>query len=106
MVGVNMSKVGYAEGTCSRCGRTHKRRRPADYAVCDCFRHCPIDHGRGTYGTLMDPYTPDMNPLTYGKIKRGSSVIWGDTEHPMWILYVCSVCSYHSKAKPVEVKLR
>ena len=33
-------KIGFAEGTCPKCGKTLRRRRPADYAVCDCYRYC------------------------------------------------------------------
>jgi len=50
-------------------------------------------------------FTPDLSPQTYGPIKTEGAP-WGDLEHPMHILYVCPVCSYHSVQLPVEVKLR
>lgn len=98
-------KIGYAEGKCSRCGKTHRRRRPVDTAVCDCYKYCPVDHGKGPYNTLMNAYTPDLTPRTYGPIKPGDSDAWGDLEHPIQILYVCPVCNYHSKQTAVEVSL-
>jgi len=30
-----MAEVGFAVGKCPRCGKTLRRRRPADYAVCE-----------------------------------------------------------------------
>ncbi len=98
------TKVGYACGICSRCGKEVCRLRPADLAVCDCFKYCPIDHGKGPYGTLMNSCTPDMTSQTYGPIETTGDA-WGDLKHPMDILYVCPVCNYHSAQAPVEVKL-
>lgn len=99
-----MVKTGYAEGTCSRCGRTIKRQRPADVAVCDCWEYCPQDHGRGAYGTLMEAYTPDTTLSTYGPIKTEGTA-WGDIEHPLNILRRCPTCNYHSQQRPIEVQL-
>lgn len=100
-----MVKIGSAYGVCSRCGKKLVRERPVDVAVCDCFMYCPVDHGRGRYGTKMSLYTPDLTPRTYGPIKVGESDAWGDTEHPMHILYVCPTCNYHSSQTAVEVEL-
>lgn len=52
-------KVGYAKGTCSRCGKTLTRRRPADYAVCDCYQYCP------PCGKKMNPYTHEQFSGTF-----------------------------------------
>jgi len=101
-----MIKIGYAKGTCPRCGKILVRPRPIDYTVCKCYKHCPNDHGQGAYATEMTSYTPhiDTCPSTYGPIKtEGAS--WGDIEHPLRILYRCPICGYHSAQKPVEVKL-
>jgi ssDNA-binding Zn-finger/Zn-ribbon topoisomerase 1 len=97
------AKIGWAEGKCSKCGRTLRRRRPADYAVCDCYKYCPMDHGKGSYMTSMDPYTPDLTPPTYGPIE-GEDVT-GDTDAPLRVLYKCPKCGYYSAQKPVEVRL-
>jgi len=91
-------EIGYAEGTCSRCGKTLRRRRPADYVVCDCYQYCPL------CGKKMQPYTPDLTPSTYGPIESGEAT--GDTESPVNILYYCSDCKYYSALRPVEVILR
>jgi len=79
------AKIGFAEGTCSKCGRTLRRRRPADYAVCDCYLYCP------RCGAKMAPYTPDLTRFTY---REGLDV-----------LFQCSNCGYKSTQKPVEVRL-
>jgi len=97
--------VGYATGTCSECGKTLERRRPADLAVCDCWQYCPTDHGKGPYGTLMDDYVPDMQPSTYKSMENRGGIVWGDLKHPMDILKKCPICGYHSTLKPVEVEL-
>jgi len=97
-------KVGYAEGICQRCGKTFMRPRPIDYAVCDCYKYCPNDHGKGSYATEMTPYTPDPYISTYRPIKTEGPA-WGDIEQPLKILYRCSICGYHSAQRPVEVKL-
>lgn len=91
-------KIGYAEGTCPECGRTLRRRRPTDYAVCDCFQYCPLCDNK------MEPYTPDLSPSTYGPIESDTAV--GDTESPVKILYYCSTCRYYSARMPVEVSLQ
>jgi hypothetical protein len=92
-------------GVCPRCGRTKKRQRPIDTATCDCYRYCPSDHGEGAYETLMETYTPEnVAPAIYGPIKTEGTA-HGDIEHPMKILYRCSVCNYHSSQQPVEVQL-
>ena len=96
------AKIGYAEGTCPECGKTLRRRRPADYAVCDCFKLCPVCSP--VYTVKMDPYAPDLTPSTYGPIE-GETVI-GDTEAPIKILYRCLKCGYYSAQLSVEVKLR
>jgi len=100
-----MVEIGYAVGTCSRCGKELRRKRPTEYAVCDCWKYCPEDHGKGAYGTLMDEYTPDLTPQTYGPLVPGESDAWGDLDHPMHILRVCPECSYHSTQTAVEVEL-
>jgi len=94
-------KIGYAKGTCSRCGKTLTRRRPADYAVCDCCRFCPVC--TPAYTQPMDPYTPDLTPSTYGSIE--GETVTGDTEAPIKILYRCSRCGWLSADLPVEVRL-
>lgn len=93
-----MTKIGFAEGTCSKCGKTLRRRRPADIAVCDCYLYCPL------CGKKMQPYTPDLTPSTYGPIESEEAT--GDTESPMNILYFCASCRYYSAQVPVEVKLK
>jgi len=52
-------EVGYAEGTCSKCGKILRRRRPADYAVCDCYMYCP------RCGNKMNPYTHEQFSGTF-----------------------------------------
>jgi len=83
------AKIGFAEGTCSKCGRTLRRRRPADSAACDCYLYCPL------CGAKMTPYTPDLTPASY------------ESEKGLDILYVCynHAPPYYSKQKPVEVRL-
>lgn len=86
---MTVPKVGFAEGECPACGRTLRRRRPAEYAVCDCYERCPL------CGAKMTPYTPDLTPTTY------------ESEKGLRVLYVCNSHTppYYSKQKPVEVKL-
>jgi hypothetical protein len=96
--------VGFASGTCPRCGRILYRRRPAEVAVCPCWEFCPSNHGNGAFSTKMDPYTPDLTPTTYGPI-GGEGEAWGDLEHPIHIVRVCPVCKFHSAQLPVEVAL-
>jgi hypothetical protein len=83
------AKIGFAEGTCSKCGRTLRRRRPADSAICDCYLYCPL------CGARMTPYTPDLTPASY------------ESEKGLGILYVCynHAPPHYSKQKPVEVRL-
>ena len=99
-----MVKIGYAIGECSRCGKKIRRQRPINVGVCDCYKYCPNDHGKGAYGTPMEPYVPDMTLRTYGPIVTEGTA-WGDLEHPMHILYRCPVCNYHSAQAPIEVRL-
>jgi len=94
-----MVKVGYACGTCPRCGRNICGLRPADIAVCDCREYCPL------CGEKMEHYTPDLTPSTYRPAKVHTGTVRGDLEHPMQILFRCPMCNYQSSQKPVEVKL-
>ena len=84
-----IAKIGFAEGKCGVCGKTLRRRCPADFAVCDCYECCPL------CGEKMTPYTPDLSPITY------------DPEKGLEVLYVCNNHSppHYSKQKPVEVHL-
>ncbi|RLI47255.1 hypothetical protein DRO69_00970 [Candidatus Bathyarchaeota archaeon] len=89
-----MVKVGYACGTCPRCGRRICRPRPATVAVCDCWRYCPLEN----WTKLMEPYTPDLTPSQYDPDK-GLDVIMihiSEQDHPQ---------PYYSKQKPIEVHL-
>jgi hypothetical protein len=79
-------KIGYAEGVCGVCGKTLRRRRPADVGVCDCYLYCQL------CGTKMVPYTPDLSPTTYES---------GEID----VLFQCPNCGYKSKTKPQEVRL-
>lgn len=81
-----VAKIGFAEGKCGACGKTLRRRRPADIAVCDCYEYCPI------CGSKMAPYTPELSPVTYES---------GELD----VLFQCANCGYKSKQKPVEVRL-
>jgi len=96
-----VAKIGYAEGTCPKCGKTLRRRRPADLAVCDCYEYCSVC--TPAYTVKMDPYTPDLTPPTYGPIEGETAT--GDTKSPIKILYRCPKCGYYSAQLPVEVKL-
>jgi len=80
------AKIGFAEGKCGVCGKTLRRRRPADIAVCDCYEYCPL------CGAKMAPYMPDLSPTTYES---------GEID----VLFQCPSCGYKSKQKPVEVRL-
>ena len=86
---MNVPKVGSAQGVCSRCGKTLRRRRPADVAICPCYEYCPL------CGTKMTPYTPDLTPTTY------------ESEKGLDALYVCNnhTPPHYSSQKPVEVHL-
>ena len=82
---MGVPKIGYASGTCPKCGRLLIRKRPADLAVCDCYEYCPLCDEK------MEAYTPDLTPSTY---TEGFD-----------ILFQCPNCGYKSKQKPVEVHL-
>ena len=84
-----VAKIGFAEGKCGVCGKTLRRRRPADYAVCECYMYCPL------CGEKMMSYTPDLSPITY------------NPEKGLNFLYVCNkhTLPYYSKQKSVEVPL-
>ena len=81
-----VAKIGFVEGKCGVCGKTLRRSRPADLAVCDCYEFCPV------CATKMIPYLPDLSP---GRYKAGE----------IDVLYQCSNCGHKSKQKPVEVRL-
>jgi DNA-directed RNA polymerase subunit RPC12/RpoP len=81
-----VAKIGFAEGKCGACGKTLRRHRPADVAVCDCYEHCPL------CGTKMTPYTPELSPTAYES---------GEID----VLFQCPNCGYKSKQKPVEIRL-
>lgn len=82
-------QIGKAVGTCSNCGRTHRKDRPADIAYCNCYKKCP------QCGATMTPYTPDLTGKHYN-VDKGLKV-----------LFVCLECKppYYSKLLPVEVTL-
>jgi predicted amidophosphoribosyltransferase len=84
------AKIGFAEGTCPKCEKKLRRRRPADSAICDCYLYCPL------CGAKMTPYTPDLTPTAY------------EAEKGLDSLYVCTnhAPPYYSSQKPVEVRLR
>ncbi|KPV63642.1 MAG: hypothetical protein AOA66_0774 [Candidatus Bathyarchaeota archaeon BA2] len=85
---MTVPKVGFAEGTCSKCGRLLIIKRPVDLAVCLCYEYCPL------CGAKMTPYPPDLTPTTY------------ESEKGLHVLYVCNNHTpYYSKQKPVEVRL-
>lgn len=96
-------KIGFAEGTCSKCGKILRRRRPADIAVCDCYEYCPL------CGAKMTPFSPDLTPGTYGAEEsfalKGQAV--SSPEWDMETLYVCNnhTPPHYSSQKPVEVRL-
>lgn len=87
------TKIGYSQGTCPICGRLILRKRPADIAVCDCYKYCPLCSP--AYTVPMTPYTPDLTMTTY------------ESEKGIDVLYVCYQHSppHYSKQKPVEVRL-
>ncbi|MCW4016814.1 MAG: hypothetical protein NWF06_10625 [Candidatus Bathyarchaeota archaeon] len=97
------TKIGYATGTCSRCGKTMHQKRPADTAVCSCYRVCPL------CGAEMTPFYADLNAKTYGS--QQSAALKGQAvESSEWsveTVYVCNNHSppYYSSQKPVEVKM-
>lgn len=97
------AKIGFAVGTCPKCGRTLRRKRPADIAVCDCFKECPL------CGAQMNPYTPDLTPSTYRAEEsyalKGQAV--ENAEAGIETIRVCNdhTPPYFSSQKPVEVRL-
>jgi len=98
---------GQVEGKCPRCGQILRRKHPIDYAVCDCYKYCPLCDP--PYSVLMTSYTPDLNPQTY---KIAKDLALKDTvvlprEDDMETIYVCLNHSppHYSKQKPVEVRL-
>ena len=84
------AKIGFAEGRCGECGKTLRRKRPASFAVCDCYLYCSLCDKR------MNPYSPDLGQHEY------------DPEKGLESLYVCSyhLQPFYSKRGPVEVRLR
>lgn len=102
------AKTGYAQGTCTVCGKLIIRERPADYAVCDCYRYCPLC--TPAYTVPMTPFTPDLTPSAY-RNEKVHEVKGQGAEPPEWTsetIYVCynHLPPYYSKKRPVEVRLR
>lgn len=98
-----MSKIGYAQGVCPKCGKLLIRKRPADLAVCDCYEYCPL------CGAKMKPFTPDLTPSTY-RFEESQALKGQAVESPEWTMETLYVCNnhtppYYSKQKPVEVCL-
>ena len=95
--------MGFAEGFCSRCGKTLRSRRPADLVVCDCYEYCPL------CGAKMTPFTPDLTPSTYRAEEsyglKGQAV--EKAEAGIETIMVCNnhAPPYYSGQKPVEVRL-
>jgi hypothetical protein len=81
-----VAEIGFAEGKCGACGKTLRRRRPADIAVCDCYLYCPFCEEK------MNSYAPDLSLHAYES---------GELD----VLFQCLNCGYKSKKKPVEVRL-
>jgi len=79
------AKIGFAEGTCSKCGRTLRRRRPADSAACDCYLYCPL------CGAKMTPYTPDLTPASY-ESEKGLNVLYVCNNHSAALLFEAEAC--------------
>ena len=101
---MGIAKIGYARGTCPKCGKLLIRKRPADIAVCDCFKECPL------CGAKMTPYTPDLTPSTY-RAEESYALKGQAVTPPEWDLETLYVCNnrtppYYSKQKPMEVRLR
>jgi hypothetical protein len=93
---MTVAEVGWACGVCPKCGKKIYRKRPADYAICDCWQYCPKGH-------KMEPYTPDLTLQTYRPID--STKAYGDLQHPMKIVMWCPICNYYSAQLPIEVSL-
>ena len=90
-----MVKVGDAVGKCPACGREYRRPRPVVLpVVCDCYRDCPM------CGATMEPYSPDLDPTTYGREENP----YGQSAR-MDTIMRCPECGYLSSRKPVEVEL-
>jgi len=103
-----MIKTGHACGTCPHCGRRICRPRPADIAVCDCWKYCSLCDP--PYTVPLTPFTPDLTPSTY-RNEKAHEVKGQDAEPPEWAIDTLLVCynhspPYYSKQKPVEVHLR
>ena len=99
-----MVKVGYAEGTCPKCGKLLMRKRPADIAICDCYRYCQL------CGKEMTSFTPDLTPSTY-RCEEAYALKGQAVESPEWTVNTIMACydhtpPYYSKQKPVEVHLQ
>jgi ssDNA-binding Zn-finger/Zn-ribbon topoisomerase 1 len=100
---LSVPKTGFAKGSCPKCGKLLVRKRPADLAVCDCYKYCPL------CGAEMTPFNPDLTPSTYrgeeSYAVKGQAVLFH--EWTVETLYVCHnhTPPYYSCQKPVEVKL-
>lgn len=95
------SKVGFAEGTCPECGRVWRREHPADLAICDCYRICPI------CGKEMQFYSPDMDPRTYRSEDVDDPTGLAEKhEATIRTRYHCPDCDHYGDGEPVEVELR
>ncbi len=97
------AELGFAEGICSRCGKTLRRKRPADVGVCDCHKYCPL------CGAEMTAFNPHLTPSTY-RIEESFAIKGEPVESPDWTLETLYVCNnhtppYYSRQKPVEVRL-
>jgi len=86
-----MIERGCAVGRCPKCGRIITRLRPADSAVCECWKRCP------SCGGEMTAHTPDSSLETYAR----------DSKREMLILMVCNRHNppFLSVTCPVEVPL-
>ena len=92
-----------SEGTFSRCGKTLRKKRPANTAMCECYCYCPL------CGAEMTLFNPGKNPKTNGAEEvmdlKGQSVASPGcgTE----TILVCHIHSppFYSSQKSVEVKL-
>jgi hypothetical protein len=97
---MSVLKIGWAEGVCPRCGRVWRRRRPADFAICDCYRYCQI------CGEEMQPYTPDLDPRVYrNEDVLDPTELASKHEATIRTRYYCPNCEEYSDSIPVEVKL-
>ena len=93
------------QGVCESCGRTVRRDSPVPVVVtCDCYRICPL------CDSVMEPYTPDLDPKTYGNEDDPSWDLLGHADKGKSLadaVYVCRMHSppYFSDRLPVEVVL-